>query len=166
MLDFGLYGLIASYVALGIVLLSLHVYSNWSPWIKASATVLLTLFFAVTYQSYPGLLGWPVSTERLPDPLYLIGLETAEPDRIYLWARDLGPGLGYQQPRAYALPYSKSLHEKANEAGRKLRRGLEVIVELDPVDNVTMKANSEETVIGTSTVRFVDAPEGLIPEKE
>ena len=166
MLDFGLYGLIASYVALGIVLLSLHVYSNWSPWIKAAATLLLTLFFAVTYRSYPGILGWPVSTERLPARLYLIGLETAEPDQIYLWGRDLGNGVGYQRPRAYELPYSKSLHEKASEAGKKLRRGLRVIVELEPLGDMTLKTNAEDTVIGTSTVRFVDAPEGLVPEKQ
>ncbi len=105
-------------------------------------------------------------TERLPDRLYLIGLETAEPDQIYLWGRDLELGLGYQRPRAYELPYSKSLHEKANEAGKKLRRGLEIIVELDPIDNVTMKTGGEETVVGTSTVRFVDAPEGLVPQKD
>ena len=165
MLDFGLYGLIAAYVALGIVMLSLHVYSNWSPWIKSGATVLLTLFFIVTYQSYPGILGWPVSTDRLPSRLYLIGLEMAEPDQIYLWGRDLGTGLEYHKPRAYELPYSKTLHEKASEAGKKLRRGLEVIVEIEPLGDVKLKLNAEDTVIGTSSVRFVDAPEGLVPQK-
>lgn len=165
MLDFGLYGLIGSYVALGVILLSLHIYSNWSPIIKAAATVLMALFFAVTYRSYPGLLGWPFATERLPSRLYLIGLEIAEPDRVYLWARDLSRGLAYQQPRAYSLTYSKTLHEKAAEAGRKLRRGLEVIVEVEPAGNVNMKLDAGETVIGTSTVRFIDAPEGLVPEK-
>jgi hypothetical protein len=164
-LDFGLYGLIAAYVALGVILLSLHIYSNWSPIIKAAATLMLALFFTVTYRSYPGLLGWPFTTERLPSRLYLIGLEVAEPDQVYLWARDLGNGLGYQQPRAYALPYSKTLHEKAAEAGRKLRRGLEIILEVEPAGNVTMKLDAGETVIGTSTLRFIDAPQGLATEK-
>lgn len=161
----GLEGLIAAYVALALILLSIHIYSGWNPWIKGAATLLVTGFCAVTYLSWPGLMGWPLNTEVLPQRLYLIGLDIAEPDSVFLWARDLDQGTGDRRPRAYDLPYSKALHERAAEAGTKLRRNLRVIVEIDPVEGRMRAATTNLPVVHQSTVRFVDAPQGLIPEK-
>lgn len=160
--------LIAAYVALGTLLLSLHLYSNWNVWIKAAATIVLTGFYYVTYVSYPQLQGWPLATERLPSRLYLLGIQTVEPNSIYLWARDLDQGFGNKRPRAYELPYSKSLHQRASRAGRKLRRNIAVMVEIDPLPEGGRALVKEGmgAVVLSSTVRFTEIPEGLSPPKE
>lgn len=160
--------LIAAYVGMGILLLSLHIYSNWNPWVKAAATVMMVGFFFVSYTSYPMLMGWPLVTDKLPSRLHLLGIQTEEPDSIYLWARDLDQGFGDKRPRAYELSYSKSLHESAVNAGRKLRRNIAVMVEIDPLpdDQRTDITAGEGAVVGNSTVRFSEIPEGLSPPKD
>ena len=166
MLNLGLPGLVAAYVALAVLLLSLHLYSNWSWWVKIAATAVLAGFYFVTYASYPQLLGWPTPHER-PERLFLIGIEVAEPDYVYLWARDLDAGLGPSTPRAFALPYSRRLHRDAEEAGRKLRKRLPVIAEIDePEEGGRAVEHGGATAAKTPRVRFVDAPEGLMPLKE
>ncbi len=166
MLNLGLPGLVAAYVALAVLLLSLHLYSNWSWWVKIAATLVLAGFYFVTYASFPQLLGWPTPYER-PERLYLIGIDVAEPDYVYLWARDLDQGLGPTTPRAYALPYSRVLHREADEAGRKLRKRLPVIAEIDNAPAVGRVIDDGETTTAkTPRVKFVDAPEGLVPLKE
>ena len=166
-LNLGIWGLTAAYVALAFILLSLHVYSRWSYAIKATVTVLAVALCAVTYKSYPGLLGWPVPSSSLPSKLYLVAVEVQEPDNIYLWAKDLGSGLGDRRPRAYQLSYSKSLHERASEAGRKMRRGINMIVELDASASAPTDASgTTRTDIKPDDVAFVEAPQGLLPAKE
>lgn len=166
MTNLGIPGLVAAYVALAVLLLSLHLYSRWSWWVKAAATVVLAAFYFVTYGSVPQLLGWPVPHDP-PSRLYLIGIDVAEPDYVYLWARDLDQGLALTTPRAYRLPYSRSLHRAAEEAGRKLRRSLPVIAEIDaaPVAGVAVE-DGEALDRRKPTVRFLDAPEDLIPLKD
>ena len=168
MFDLGVGGLIAAYVVLGLLLLSLHLYSGWSPWIKGAVTLVVTGFYLVTYTSYPQLLGWPLATERLPSRLYLLAVHTTEPDTIYLWARDLDQGFGNKRPRAYELPYSKSLHKKVSRAGRKLRRNIPVMVEIDPLPPNTRPQieQGEAVTVHASRVRFTDIPEGLAPLKD
>ena len=160
--------LIAAYVAVALLLLSLHLYSNWGLLTKAAITVVVTGFFFVTYVSYPQLMGWPLVTDRLPSRLHLLGIQTVEPDSIYLWARDLDQGFGDKRPRAYELSYSKSLHQSAAKAGRKLRRNIAVMVEIDPLPDGPKAKISESagTVVGNSIVRFSEVPEGLSPPKE
>ena len=119
----------------------------------------------MTYASFPQLLGWPTAYE-LPERIYLIGIDVAEPDYIYLWARDLDQGLGLTTPRAYRLPYSKALHRDAEEAGRKLRKRLPVIGEIDTQEGGRAVEDGGATAAKTPRVKFVDAPEGLVPLKE
>ena len=54
MLNWGIWGLIAGYIAVAIILLSIHIYSNWSFSIKSMATVMVLALCAVTYKSYTG----------------------------------------------------------------------------------------------------------------
>ena len=167
LLNLNIWGLTAAYVALAFILLSLHIYSRWSFGIKASATVLVLVLCAVTYKSYPGLLGWPVPRSSLPDKLFLVAIEVQEPDNIYLWAKDLGTGLGDRRPRAYQLSYSKSLHEKASKAGSKMRRGINIIVEVEAASSVpTAASGTTKTDIKPDEVVFVEAPQGLLPSKD
>ncbi|MEO9873553.1 MAG: hypothetical protein ABJM26_17020 [Anderseniella sp.] len=166
MFELGTGGLAAAYVMLGVILLSLHLYSRWSHWIKIMVTVLATVFMIVTYKSLPGLQGWPLTTEKLPSRLYLLAIEISEPDSIYLWARDLDVGTELQRPRAYELPYSSKLHQQAVGSGRKLRRSIAQIVEIDPAGKTVKVPGSSEVPVKQNVIRFLDAPQGLLPPKE
>lgn len=163
----GIAGLIVAYVALALVLLSIHIYSNWTPWIKGAVTVLGVVMCIVTYNSYPKITGWPVTTDRLPSRLYLLAIEIVEPDTVFLWARDLDQGMGFTKPRAYELPYSKTLHELSERARGRLKRGIAIIAEIDAVSGVAGEVTDDDgVVVKQSRIRFVDAPQGLVPEKQ
>ncbi len=166
MSNVGIGGLIAAYVALAILLLSLHLYSSWNWGIKLAATLLLAGFYFVTYSSLPRMLGWPTSHE-LPRRVLLVGIDIAEPDHVFLWARDLDRGLDRTVPRAYRLPYTAALHQAAEQAGKKLRKGLPVVGEIEPGNSGgLLVGEGEATASARPRVRFVDAPEGLLPAKE
>ncbi len=167
MFELGLGGLIGAYILIAIILVSLHLYSRWHPVIKAVVTALACLFMVVTYKSLPGLQGWPLNTDRLPSRLYLLAVEVSEPNNIYLWARDMDEGATtLVRPRAYELPYSTKLHEQAIQSGRKLRRNIAQVVEIDPSTQTVKVPGSSEVPVKQSVIRFIDAPQGLLPPKE
>lgn len=163
----GLTGLVLAYVALAILLLSLHLYSNWNWWIKAGATLLLLCFYYVTYISIPPMLGWP-TTYDVPKQFRLIAYSAEENKAIYIWANDLRDGVRLATPRAYILPYSKELHTNIDIAYAKIRRGGAIIGEIKE-KAPSGKPKGEQTGTLKSQklqVNFLDAPEALIPEKE
>ena len=167
MFELGISGLIGAYILIALVLASLHLYSRWHPVIKAGVTALVCLFMVVTYKSLPGLQGWPLNTEQLPSRLYLLALEVSEPDNIYLWARDMDEGATSKAvPRAYEFPYSTKLHEVALQSGRKLRRNIAQVVEIDPAAKTIKVPGATEVPVRQSVVRFIDAPQGLLAPKE
>ena len=55
----GITGIIAAYILLALLLLSINLYSKWSWHIKAATIVLTSAFYIITYFSLPALLGWP-----------------------------------------------------------------------------------------------------------
>ena len=55
----GVISLIGSYVLLALLLLSLNLYSNWGWRVKTGAIALVSIFYLVTYLSFPPILGWP-----------------------------------------------------------------------------------------------------------
>jgi hypothetical protein len=126
-------GLVASYAVLAILLLSLNLRSAWRWPVKAGAIAMTTGFFAVLFVALQGMLGWP--TEALPPAQFqLYAALIDEPDRkgrdpgaIYLWLapRD-ADGAVTAPPRAYALPYSRSLHEATAAAQADLQAGKRV----------------------------------------
>jgi hypothetical protein len=122
-------GLVASYVALATLLLSLNLRSAWRWPVKAAAIGVTAGFFGVTFITLQAMLGWP--TEALPPQRFVLHAALIEePDRkggpgaIYLWLspRD-AEGEVAGPPRAYALPYSRVLHEAAVRAQAKLQEG-------------------------------------------
>ena len=113
----GVTGLIAAYVLIALLLLSINLYSNWSWKVKACSIVVATLFYVITYLSFPPLLGWPTG-EQPPYRFRLVAADVVQPDKltgakgmVYLWLRDLDDLSGRTRPRAYKLPYSTELHE-------------------------------------------------------
>jgi hypothetical protein len=129
----GIVGLGASYVALATLLLSLNLRSAWRWQVKAAAIGITAGFFVVVFMALQSMLGWP--TEALPPARFQLHAALIdEPDRkgrspgaIYLWLspRDADGAIA-GPPRAYALPYSRALHEATARAQAGLFAGLPI----------------------------------------
>ncbi len=158
-------GLIVCYVVLAILLLSLNLYSNWHWLVKATSNIVVALFFWVSYQSWPSILGWPTATD-LPRQFYLHAVTIDEPTTIYLWGTDLDRGLGKTIPRAFSLPYTPRLHDRVDKAVRKIRKGLPVVGQIGmSTMTATQDSSLEQVAAADSDVVFIDAPQSLIPGK-
>jgi hypothetical protein len=131
---FAVVGLVAAYVAIALLLLSLNLTSLWRWWIKAAAIIVTTVFFAVSYQTIHGLMGWPTA-QRLPPRFNVVWTYVAEPNRktknpgaIYLWAEGLDENnVPSGRPRSYQLAYSDALARKIAAIQEKRERGVEVM---------------------------------------
>jgi hypothetical protein len=130
-------GLVASYVALAVLLLSLNLRSAWRWPVKAAAIGVTAGFFGIAFLAVLELVGWPTDAAP-PGRFRLHAALVREPDRagrsagaIYLW---LSPrdqvGEALEPPRAYAMPYSRALHEQTARAQGRLEAG-------QPVDGRT-----------------------------
>lgn len=173
MYTLGITGLIAAYVLVALLLLSINLYSNWSWKVKAASIVVTTFFYVVTYLSFPPLLGWP-TRELPPERFRLVGADIVQPDKltgaegmVYLWLKDLDDLSGRTQPRAYKLAYSADLHEMVLKATSKLKKGMPQLGEFkEPLD-----PNAREIELpgrlGQKSVEidFYDLPDPLIPDK-
>ena len=104
-----------------------------------SILILVTIYLAIGIQfALPRFAGWP-TFEDVPETAIVISVLVDEPTQgnkgaIYLWlsglkedeseAIDLDPREVFKvfpsrEPRAYALPYSRKLHEKISKAQRQ-----------------------------------------------
>jgi hypothetical protein len=119
-----------SYALIGALLLVVLVFAR-VPWtIKALAVIVTSAFYVVSFNATRGLLGW-ASTDRLPAAFKLLQTRVIEPHSlegdpgsIYLWVEALGEDnrpSGF--PRAYRLPYSEQLAEKAEHAADQIAAG-------------------------------------------
>jgi hypothetical protein len=188
-------GLILSYIALAILLLSLNLASLWRWWVKAAAIIIVTVFFGVSYATIQGLLGWP-TTNHLPTRFNLLSTRVAEPDQrtadpghIYLWASGIDENnVPSSLPRSYQLSYSKALAEKIRKAQEKLDHGGEVmgVLSVDDAptdskesrDNIKMgrihKTNDQQSPSANwvpfeedgSKISFDDLPPVILPDKD
>jgi hypothetical protein len=130
----GATGLITAYVVIGLLLLSINLYSKWSWPVKAATIVITSIFYIVTYFSIPPLLGWPTSG-RLPERFRLLAIHVQEPNKtldlegeIFLWVTEVGARADIE-PRAFRIPYAarqsrRSQHKTAqgSAAARRDRR--------------------------------------------
>ncbi len=97
----------------------------WSPrrlWVKLSAVVAVAFFLPVTYGAFSELLSRPKPVgiewaQRTVPEAVVLGSRTIEDKAIYLWL-----GLkGQQEPRAYALPWSKNLARQLHAAQKEAK---------------------------------------------
>lgn len=168
----GIAGLITAYVLIALLLLSLNLYSNWSWKVKAGTIVIVTVFYIVSYLSYPPLLGWP-TTEQPPERFKLLAAHVEQPDKaagtegsIYLWVTQIDDLTAYGPPRAYKLPYSDLMHEVVIKANAKLKRDMPQLGELN--EEGAMKAqvkDSSRAGASNAPIVFYDLPDPLFPEK-
>ncbi len=124
----GVLGVVAAYVVLAILLLGLNLRSGWRWRVKAWAISVTASFFVGMYLAVQAMLGWPTEAGP-PAEFQLHAAVVDEPNRqrrstgaIYLWLSPRHrPGEPVEPPRAYALPYSRELHESAARAQNGLR---------------------------------------------
>lgn len=169
----GVMGLIAAYVLVALLLLSVNLYSNWSWRIKAALIIVVSLFYLVTYLSFPPLMGWPAKSD-VPERFNLIAAQVREPDkltgeqgRIYLWISEFTGDLNRREPRAYRLPFNAELHAKIVTATAKLKKGLPQLGEAEPMDDVPPVSPQDTKRGGQASVniQFYDLPDPLFPDK-
>jgi hypothetical protein len=152
-----------AYLLLGVLLLSLNLRSRW-PWpIKATAIVLTSVFYGVSYFAFQGLLGWP-ARGVLPDRFRLIAADIREPNRkegdegeIYLWITDWNqPDMA---PRAYRMDYDGRVHELIEQARTQERQGTPQVGER------TGAGQGDRSARGGAGIRFTDQPRRALPPK-
>lgn len=119
------------YAALTLLLLYLLIAGRLSWIVRGTLVVLFTLAYLGSWQLWQDLAGWPARAV-VPDRFMFHSATILEPDEekaekghIYLWLTALvdeeGPA---QKPRAYALPYSQSLHTQVQQAEMRMRNGM------------------------------------------
>jgi hypothetical protein len=166
-------GLIAAYILIAILLLSLNLYSKWSWQVKTGTIVLTTLFYIVSYISFPPLLGWPTE-QAPPNNFRLISAHVQQPDKItgdegaiYLWLTHIEDLSTNSPPRAYEFPYSNELYEKIVVANAKLNRNMPLLGEYEDPDErgkIQVEDGSRMGQISVN-IQFYDLPDPLIPDK-
>jgi hypothetical protein len=119
-----------SYALVGALLLVVLVYARL-PWpAKALFVVVTSAFYTASFFGTRGLLGW-ASVDRLPATFKLLQVRIVDPHSvegdpgsIYLWIEALDEGNRPSGiPRAYRLPYTDSLAEKADKAASEVAAG-------------------------------------------
>jgi hypothetical protein len=123
-------GIVASYIVIAVLLLSLNLASRWHWGIKASAILITTAFFGVSYVSITDLIGWPAEA-RMPDHFQLHWATIVEPDKlnglpgsIFLWVEALDQdNLPAGTPRAFRVPYSRDLADRIGRAKERIEQG-------------------------------------------
>lgn len=180
----GQYELVAAYVVLAALLLSIAIWNRLHWRIKAAAIVVTACFFFVSFHSVKNILGWPTSGP-LPDRFEILHAKIQEPDEvarvegaIYVWAMTL-PGEGPieardiykpgvldtrvrqdQMPRAYRVPYSRFAHQQVSEALLKIQEGVRQVGVTD------RKPRKPGEYAPQSEYSFYDRPDPILPPKE
>jgi hypothetical protein len=160
-------GLVIAYLLLAILLLSLNLRSAWRWHIKAVAILVTSLFFVLTFVTIQAMLGWPTESEP-PSSFRLHAALVQEPQhragrqgRIYLWlSPNHAEGAPAGPPRAYALPYSRALHQAVARAQARLEEGL-------AVEGETSRGGRNEQRFGRNSLQIdlFDAPVAALPPK-
>ena len=166
-------GLIAAYILIAVLLLSVNLYSNWSWQVKTGTILVTTAFYLVTYLSFNPLLGWP--TEQVPPSNFrLISAHVQQPDKItgedgaiYLWLTHIDDLSKDSPPRAYKFPYTNDLYEKIVIANAKLNKNIALLGEISDPDERGKLQVEDGSRLGQISVnmQFYDLPDPLIPDK-
>lgn len=132
-----LFGTIAVYILLAVLLLSLNIASLWRWWVKLSAIVITTGAFIGAYIAITGLIGWP-SPQAIPGRFSLLATRIIEPDKVsgapghlYMWVEAVDEkNLPVAQPRNHEVAYTGELASALYAAQEKLNNGQQVLGEM------------------------------------
>jgi hypothetical protein len=167
---------VAAYIAVAVLLLSLNLTSRWRWWVKGAAIAITTIGFVGTYFATAGLIGWPTN-DRIPERFSLLWAEVKEPNKrtgdegyVYLWVEALDDyNLPSGPPRAYEIPYSKTLAENTWDAVDRRQDGWDILgtansVELgiEDISRDAARASGDKAAQGVSIDFQQQTPVGLI----
>ncbi len=173
MVTLSISGLIAAYILIAVLLLSLNLYSKWSWQVKAGSILITTVFYVVSYVSFAPLLGWPTE-QTPPNNFRLISAHVQQPDKIsgddsaiYLWLTHIEDLSKISPPRAYRFPYSNELYEKIVIANAKLNKNIALLGEISEPEERGKLQVEDASRLGQISVnmQFYDLPDPLIPDK-
>tara|TARA_Y100000296_G_C5083014_1_gene210915 strand:+ start:181 stop:768 length:588 start_codon:yes stop_codon:yes gene_type:complete len=132
-----------------ISLMLWFVIGSKGPWLLKAVVIALSLYLCLSIEnSLSEIAGWP-SDNSLPEKFIAHWIIVKEPIKkastdegaIYVWATNLSPKQNddrntwwgnfllsfgpsdLTEPRSYRLPYSKGLHEEANDALGRIMKG-------------------------------------------
>ena len=166
-------GLIAAYVLIAALLLGTGIRSGWSWKIKATVIMITTMFYLVTYFSYPQILGWP-TPEQPPQRFRLLAAYVEQPDKqrgssgaIYLWLARIDDLSSPLIPRAYRFAYSVKLHDRVLQASSKLDKGIAQLGEFETGDGglADVVKNVSGTGAESAKMVFYDLPDAMFPDR-
>ena len=136
-----------------LLLVLLDARMSWR--IKAALIVVMGLATALFAYGIHGLRGYAVAANALPERFSLLWSVVHEPSPtngdpgyIHVWLREPGG-----EPRAYALPYSRPLHERMEQARRRVADGQEV----------TMGTDQGATATGNPAAGQPSVPDFIVP---
>ena len=135
-MQIALWGTIAIYGLLALLLLSLNIFSLWRWWVKAGIIIITGIAFVAAYTVLSGLVGWP-SENQLPARFSLIATYVDEPDKqakkpgqIFLWVQEIDENqIPISAPRAYVMPYVVETMRGVTQSQEMLDRGEKVLGE-------------------------------------
>lgn len=167
----GITGIIAAYILLALLLLSINLYSKWSWPVKAASIIITSAFYIVSYYSFPPLLGWPTS-QNPPAQFRLIAAHVSQPNKemgiegsVYLWLTEIKNMTDSPEPRAYELQYSNELHEKIVNVKAKLDKDIAQMGEFKEPDDTMLQVNEQRRGVKSVEIQFYDLPDPLFPDK-
>ena len=153
--------LIAAYVLPVALVIWLWI-SNDSRPLKISASLMLPLFYSLQWSGLAELRGWP-SEQSLPDRFQLLAADIVDPTlnqgagSIHLWVRLKKS----EQPRAYRLPYNKSLHQEIHAARLKIEQGQNQF----GIIRDSSRSSSGAAIDAGRTLEFEAEPQRRLPPK-
>ncbi|HIF50118.1 MAG TPA: hypothetical protein EYQ42_01045 [Thiotrichaceae bacterium] len=167
----GITGIIAAYIILGLLLLSINLYSKWSWPVKAMTIIITSVFYVVTYYSFPPLLGWP-TTQHPPSQFRLISAHVVQPNKetgkegsVYLWLTEIKNMSDSAEPRAYELQYSSELHERIINVKSKLDKDIKQMGEFKEPDDTFNQVDEQKRGMKSVHIEFYDLPDPLFQDK-
>ena len=173
MFTLGVTGIITGFILLAVLLLSINLYSKWPWYVKAGTIILTSIFYVITYVSFPPILGWP--TEQDPPARFrLISAYVEQPNKmtgdeggIYLWLSEIDDLSETPEPRAYKFPYSDPFHEKILKAQSKLNKNILQLGEIEEENSQNLENLEQKTRTTniSAKISFYDLPDPLFPEK-
>ncbi|HVW91605.1 MAG TPA: hypothetical protein VHB74_03270 [Devosia sp.] len=147
-----LFGTLAVYLLLAVLLLSLNILSLWRWWVKAGAIIATCLVVVAAYFTITAMIGWPTFT-ALPKRFNLVASRIVEPNRqtgadghIYLWVEELNENnVPVTAPRGYEVPYTSKLADDTAQAQGKINQGQSIMGQAAPADQPA-DANAKKSV--------------------
>jgi hypothetical protein len=147
-MDPGTLAIPLAFILLAAVLCLLLIGSKWKWWQKLALIVIVPSFGLVVWSAIASYKGWPTTSDP-PKKSLIFWMLIREPDPahgdkggIYLWllpidekaSPSVNP-LDYSspagEPRAYKLPYSRSMHAGLDRAKALMREGQPVVLDFD-----------------------------------